>query len=448
MLYVSSIIHGTSLDILLPLAEYRDLEIFLNRGYDNSEVPHQQIYDFEKTFPSCKTPEFPMQVMAEFSHVVDGLRWLHDELIVGGDHDVYCAHMDLKPDNILVARDQKKCPVGKWMLSDFGLSVFKKSTGELNQNARSVRDVIQKFSPRTHARRAPDTYQAPEVQFREDKMVGRKSDVWSMICIFSEVLISTLEGKESLHAFRDNRISHGNDYFYCVRAGDSLTAGLFQEYEVKKPIIDTLDMFAEKETLNASQKAWVKCGTRVILKGLTIDQERRPDASKLHGYLSHVIAHCLASFTGEEIRCPQELLDWEQSPNSGSSSPGSMGGGDITPPSGDNPVPSSAVSRQLASSYRISVEALPRDHARRPRDRKAIALCPQGQRVGYLFADCIYVYSLNNFDSSPVFVNLSPGMALTHLRVSGSYLVAWGRSNSPSSRRTVSEPTSKVWIAW
>ena len=448
MLYVSSIIHGTSLDILLPLAEYRDLEIFLNRGYDNSEEPHQQIYDFKEKFPSCITPEFPIQVMAEFSHVVDGLRWLHDELTVRGDHDVYCAHMDLKPDNILVAHDQEKCPVGKWMLSDFGLSVFKKSTGELNQNARTVRDVIQRFSPRTHARRAPDTYQAPEVQLREDRMVGRKSDVWSMTCIFSEVLISTLEGKESLHTFRDNRISHRNDYFYSVKAGDNLVAGPFQEYEVKKPIIDTLDKLAEKETLDESQKAWVKCGTRVILKGLTIDQDRRPDASKLHSYLSHVRAHCLASSTGEEIRCPHELLDREQILSSGVASLGSMGGGDITPPRPDNPFSSSAVSRQLESSNRISVKTWPRDHARRPRDRKAIALCPQGQRVGYLFADCIYVYSLNDLKSSPVVVNLSPGMALTQLQISGPYLVAWGRSNTPSSRRTVSELTCKVWIAW
>jgi serine/threonine protein kinase len=445
MLYVSSIIHGTSLDILLPLAEYRDLEIFLNRGYD-SESPPQKIYDFKDAFPSCETPEFPIQVMTEFFHVAGGLRWLHDELTVGGDHDVFCAHMDLKPDNILVARDQR-CPVGKWMLSDFGLSIFKKSTGELSRNARTVRDVI---SPRTHARRAPGTYQAPEVQFREDTMVGRKSDVWSLACIFSEVLIFTIEGKDSLDAFRNKRISHGNDYFYSIEAGDRLVAGPVQEYRVKRLIIDALDELAE-ETLDAPQKAWVKCGIRVIVKSLTIDQDRRPDASKFHRYLCHIRAHCLASSTGKEISCPQEIIDYEQSSSSRIPLLGSVGVGEIMSSSRNNSIPSSSVSRKLEGSpRRISIKMWPRDKARRPRDRKAIALCPQGRRVGYLFADCIYVYSLNEgeINPSPVVVSLSPDMDLTHLQVSGSYLVAWGRPNSSYSSRNVSKLTCKVWIVW
>jgi serine/threonine protein kinase len=439
MLYIASIIHGASLNILLPLAEYRDLEVFLNRGYDSSEEPHQLIYDFEETFPNCTTPEFPTQVMTEFVHVVDGLRWLHDELTVEGDRDVYCTHMDLKPDNILICHD-KRCPVGKWMLSDFGLSVFKKSTGDRNQNTRAVRDIIQRLSPRTRARRAPGTYQAPEVQLREDRIVGRKSDVWSMACIFSEVLISALEGQESLRVFRDDRVSRGNDYFYSVKT-DSLTAGNFQ-YEVKRPVIDALDRLAKKETPSPFQKAWVKCGTRVVFQGLTISQDARPDASKLHGYLSHAKAHCLALPTGGEISCPQEL-NGDQSPSNMSAPSGSMESEDITLPSRGNSLPCSAASRQLKSS---NVESLPRDHAKRWRNRKAIALCPHGQRVGYLSTNCIYVYSLGDF-SSCVSLDLSPKMALTHLQLAGSYLVAWGHSNSPSLKRTVSKLIGKVWIA-
>jgi hypothetical protein len=131
----------------------------------------------------------------------------------------------------------------------------------------------------------------------------------------------------------------------------------------------------------------------------------------------------------------------------GSVSSDSMEGGDATPRSRVNSITVSAASRQLKGSYRRSVEPLPRDHAQSLRDLKAIALCPQGQRAGYLFADCIYVYPLNDFDSPPVFLKLSPDESLTHLQLAGSYLVAWGRSNPRSSRRTVSALTGKARIA-
>jgi serine/threonine protein kinase len=479
MLHVASFVHGTSLNILLPLAEYRDLEIFLNEGYDFS----QKIYDIKETFPSYSTPEFPAQMMTEFSRVTAGLGWLHANLTLGEDGDGYCTHMDLKTDNILVGHDPN-CPVGKWMLSDFGLSRFKKITGEWNREAR----IIQRFSNRTQARRAPATYQAPEVQLREDRTVGRKNDIWSMTCIFSEVFVFALKGKKSLDDFRHARLSHGNDYFYSVKASDGLPASPSQEYEVKNSIVDALDKLAEGRTLDAFQRAWIKCGTNVIREGLTIDQGKRLDATELYAHLRHVRDHCSASSKAEKITCPFDpdrlpdpeppgtfkLPGWRRSSNdsipgslcSSSASANSMGIGGNLPRSHSvgsgialpqlassntarTPVRSfslgsTVLPRQLVSSNEVDMASLARTPARHP---KAISLCPQGQRVAYLFENCIYVYSLNasskNIASPPIRVDLEPDKTWKYLQLAGSYLVAWGSSHSPS-RRPVSDPAVRV----
>ncbi len=94
-------------------------------------------------------------------------------------------HHDLKPRNILVSS-------GCFLLSDFGLSKLK--VGE---------DSRTQFKP-------PDNhYMAPECEdIQLDFVRGevtRASDVWSLACIFLEVLVFMIQGRSGLEEFRESR---------------------------------------------------------------------------------------------------------------------------------------------------------------------------------------------------------------------------------------------------
>jgi hypothetical protein len=86
---------------------------------------------------------------------------------------------------------------------------------------------------------------------------------------------------------------------------------------------------------------------------------------------------------------------------------------------------------------RPSLENLGRSY----KDRIQIALCPQGQHVGYLFPDCIIVCELDTSRhkiSSSIFVELDSNVRWENLQLAGHYLVTWGSGCSQSAERSVS----------
>uniref|UniRef100_A0A0A9WLW6 [RNA-polymerase]-subunit kinase n=2 Tax=Lygus hesperus TaxID=30085 RepID=A0A0A9WLW6_LYGHE len=82
-------------------------------------------------------------------------------------HEMYIMHRDLKPSNILIAED------GTLRIADFGGAKF---AGSPNR----------KFSPQA----CTLWYRAPELLFGS-KYYGPQSDMWSVGCIFGEILLRT-----------------------------------------------------------------------------------------------------------------------------------------------------------------------------------------------------------------------------------------------------------------
>lgn len=109
MLHLTAMRHGPEFLILLPFAEFADLEVFFNLGMEvpseySGQGERNAIYDFDKVFPgmadSIESRRGPL--LKEAIGLANALEWLHDQLKVPGESDLYCAHMDLKPDNILI----------------------------------------------------------------------------------------------------------------------------------------------------------------------------------------------------------------------------------------------------------------------------------------------------------------------------------------------------------
>ncbi|MCJ1396758.1 hypothetical protein MMC18_009650 [Xylographa bjoerkii] len=300
MRHLATIIHGSSFNILLPLAFFGDLELLLNDGisYNNPRKP-QILYNFDSRFPGLTQQNLPEAILSEFSHLADGLRWLHDELCIVDGPELYCAHMDLKPSNILVDRDRHSL-VGRWMLSDFGISVFRASTGRQDSQFASIGDVHAELTLQTRAKRGHGPYQAPEVQMLGPNTVGRRSDIWSLGCIFSEVLVFAIGRAPLLHKFRQARRNTYDDYFYSPRRESLSVVPGNGAYELRPSVKKWLEKLPN-ELVPPQQ--WVKCCVGTFLSILVVNDNLRPSAEDTGNLLKHAKEHLRTSMYGLPLQC-------------------------------------------------------------------------------------------------------------------------------------------------
>lgn len=275
MKHIAAVVYGDTFMIILPLAEHRDLEIFLRCGKTPNpntlaEVP---VYDFDERFKALKEDlTLHRGLIRECFEIASALLWLHEELRIYGKLDRYLAHMDLKPDNILIDSEEGH-PVGKWMISDFGVSLFDKIMNEPVADVHSIRDLGRKATSRvnqTSVHRNQFGYSPPEIDL--SKIDGRKCDVWSFVCILCDVLAFALGKRDGLHNFRKIRSNEDDNFFATTtNLGNRKTEIDNSNTEVKQGIKDWLQ---NKEVENAFP--WVPEFVRVIRQGLIPDPRVRP----------------------------------------------------------------------------------------------------------------------------------------------------------------------------
>ena len=87
--------------------------------------------------------------------------------------------MDLRPENVLVTRINNST-VGRWQVSDFGISVFKLPSSADGQ--------YQATASPTFPKRGPGKFTAPEFEDETRRLASTKSDVWSFGGILAYVL--------------------------------------------------------------------------------------------------------------------------------------------------------------------------------------------------------------------------------------------------------------------
>ena len=305
--------------ILLPWADHYDLNIFLREGYNSTGG---QVYVFSKHFPRYQDGDALKDMSTQMLCIANALQWLHDGVRVIGEEryrKVRLAHMDLKPDNILIVKPENPMSscVGRWVITDFGISAFKEND-DLEASDVSVRDYYRDLTLNTTPLRQPGTYQPPEVETEakyphqaeavaKNGMAGRRGDIWSFGCIFSEVFAFALGRKTAVEDFREGRLgrvrreTHLNDCFYESIPQEVLNPLGHNEVFQRRPSID-------KCLRKLSQRYFypnntLKCCAESILKLLVVDGESRPDAKKLVKKMEHVVRHITTART-EDARKP------------------------------------------------------------------------------------------------------------------------------------------------
>lgn len=289
MQHIASIIHGNNFIVLLPLAEYGDLGIFLLDGYKAGAdfYYNHKFYDFNETFPQLATEHILHKaLLKEMFKITSALVWLHDELHIFGKLDIYLAHLDLKPENILLVHgagtSASHNPAGKWMLTDFGVSVFDKTTNQKATRVYSIRDVGSRLTSKANkdeVMRGYGPYQPPEVDL--DKVDGRKCDVWSLACILCEVLAFAFGRGRAVHRFRALRYDGKDDYFYRAKGSSEDRARVIDSSntELKSEIKEWF-----RAHPNVSTHIWVAPYVSIIERALIPRPLDRPDMKEImHG---------------------------------------------------------------------------------------------------------------------------------------------------------------------
>ncbi|GFN16654.1 kinase-like protein [Aspergillus tubingensis] len=269
--------------ILFPYAEHGDLHQFLYGGAGSYEI-HNQFPGIPEESDTAIFKPLLYQCWA----LACAIQWLHDYIQVDGEH-IMCAHLDLKPDNILIRNDASSV-VGKWMISDFGISVLepqKLGSGR----PLSVRGCYQEPTIEVNPHRGRGTYRPPEAIIRTGSTVtankiGRRSDIWAYGCIFTEVLAWAIGRREGVrHLAEKRQIEATNDYYWDEQFAQSLSPQA-TGFKVRDSVVRWLE-----HNQNSTERVvgeWVK----TIKDILIIDKEHRPKAQKLVEYVRGVYKSC------------------------------------------------------------------------------------------------------------------------------------------------------------
>lgn len=267
--------------------------------------------------------DVPVPLLTQCVGIADALNWLHGNITLNnGNGNVSCVHMDLKPSNILIMKDERST-VGKWKISDFGISVWRNRSAGNNAKVISVGDYVRRGETiNTRPKRHEGTYQAPEVKQSESiihqtspldgnqKGIGRKSDVWSFGCIIAEVLAFALGGDQFVKEF--GKLRRGNDpetdFFYEeFRDRNSITTAYLtvkppptSTFQVRRAVIQWLN---ELDKDGTSAHRWIQCFVGTIKGILVVDITTRPSSQDVLNLVQHVREHTSSSKAQAFVPC-------------------------------------------------------------------------------------------------------------------------------------------------
>ncbi|PWY68484.1 kinase-like protein [Aspergillus heteromorphus CBS 117.55] len=417
--HLAAIHHGPYHYILFPYAENGDLYQFLLDG--------NGAYD-----PRDKFPHLPEEgdslifkpLLYQCWALASALRWLHGSIQVGTDTFLF-AHMDIKPENILIMKDESSV-VGKWVISDFGVSVQKPA---LEMSHLSPEKTIE-----TEPIRPRGTYLPPEAIRRgtvaaRGQTVGRKGDIWSYGCVFSEILAWAIGRGSGVEEFSNSRIrENSSDNFWEQGKSGSLTP------EPNRPRLRESVVKWLNSLPSPSSAIVVRVWAESIQQILDANVASRPSAERLESLVKTVYNSCDVP-TDDDRSISRSLIELPRPGDSSSddsfaSPPGSPDDLSVSEGGPQNPVTS-----HFDTGFRIQHNDMYRILHYNKKDNMATCLSRtmwQGRvPTAFISQDNITIIELDLYPGSFVVSKIVP------LRgewkeygavIEGRYLAAWGVS--------------------
>lgn len=227
-------------NFIFPLARGGTLADFLNQSRPDVFKPDEKI-------------------MIALSGLCSALSTVHD--LFSDDHTLLAigCHHDLKPGNILIDGDA-------FLLADFGLSRFKESTEDSKTSYKSVGGYYV----------APECEDVNEVESLVGKrIIGRKSDIWSLGCIMTEVLIFMKRGVEGVKMFESSR---------SYRVEKSLFRRFHRGPNQSEPAVEAQLKELSEKANTRSESMLIK----LIKQILQLDPEIRPKAKEVEAKMRFI----------------------------------------------------------------------------------------------------------------------------------------------------------------
>ncbi|KAI5920485.1 kinase-like domain-containing protein [Camillea tinctor] len=187
------------------------------KGYAHFLFPwaDSNLSTFWKTSQPERNPSFVRWLADQFLGITRAVLTIHEPDHLKEDSPLYGRHGDIKPDNIL-CYTVKGCDYKRLVVADFGLSSIH-------------HEATRTYVPDTRKPVTPG-YRPPESDtIVSNCQISRNYDIWTLGCLFMEILVWYLGNNEMLLKFQHDRISQyivGNlNIFYAIYAKKDHTDG-------------------------------------------------------------------------------------------------------------------------------------------------------------------------------------------------------------------------------
>ncbi|KAI1324199.1 kinase-like domain-containing protein [Xylariaceae sp. FL0255] len=216
-------------------------------------------------------------------NLASALKFLHRECF----HSQACCHMDLKPKNVLVfGLHDIPSSVGHWKLADFGASRILALRSQSSQRpGASPHDYT--YTVNTKPQVQFGRYQAPEIERNEETGAGRGSDIWSLGCIFVDVLASKLGVLSQLKSatyYDNNGDPYKNGCFYCTYTILPFNISWGSGYCLKEGVREWIEneFYISRHGVNRHDKIVLRNLSQLLQLMLNVDKIKRPGADKVY----------------------------------------------------------------------------------------------------------------------------------------------------------------------